>query len=78
MPTPPPNRSVLAVTYHTRGLFGVGFLVLGTIALYRVLTAPAAPGNKIIGAALGTAMVGLGVYRIVQYLRWKRESEPPA
>ena len=68
-----PNRRVLALGYRARALFGVGFLALGAIALYRVAIAPAPPANKTIGAALGVAMVALGVFRIVQYVRWKRE-----
>ncbi len=78
MPTPPPTRSFSAAAYLTRALFGVGFLVLGGIALYRVAIAPAPPGNKIIGSALGIAMIALGAFRIGQYFRWKRASGPPA
>ena len=73
MPAPPPQRSVASVTYTARALFGVGFLVLGAIALYRV-AAPGPSGNKIIGGVLGIAMVALGVFRIMQYVRWKREA----
>jgi hypothetical protein len=78
MPAPTPARTFSAAAYATRAMFGVGFLVLGGIALYRVVIAPAPPGNKIIGSALGLAMIALGIFRITQYLRWKRGSVPPA
>ena len=74
----PPNRRVLALGFQARALFGVGFFALGAVALYRVVVAAAPAGNKVIGAALGVAMIALGVFRIVQYLRWKREGGPPA
>jgi len=67
--------SVLAVTYRSRAVFGFGFVVLGAIALYRVVLAAGAPLNsKLIGGALGVAMIGLGVFRIAQYERWRREN----
>lgn len=63
------------IVYRARAFFGLGFLVLGAIALSRVATARAPPGNKIIGCALGVAMIALGIYRIVQYVRWKSISD---
>jgi uncharacterized BrkB/YihY/UPF0761 family membrane protein len=72
---PPPKplpRSVVSMTYASRAAFGIGFMVLGVLALYRVVTAAAPLNTKLIGAALGAAMVGLGIYRIVQYVRWRR------
>jgi len=71
-PPPVPPRSVVSITYASRAAFGVGFVVLGAIALYRVLEAAAPVNSKLIGGALGAVMIGLGVFRIVQYLRWRR------
>jgi tellurite resistance protein TehA-like permease len=71
-PPPVPPRSVVSITYASRATFGLGFIVLGAIALYHVLTAAAPLNSKLIGAALGTVMIGLGIYRIVQYVRWRR------
>jgi uncharacterized membrane protein YbhN (UPF0104 family) len=70
---PPPKRSVLAVTYASRATFGVGFVVLGALALVRVATTAAPLNSKLIGGALGVVMIALGAFRIVQYLRWRRE-----
>ena len=70
-PPPVPPRSVVSITYTSRAAFGVGFLVLGAIALYRVLTTAAPANSKLIGGALGVVMIGLGIFRIVQYLRWR-------
>jgi hypothetical protein len=75
MPAPPPQpRNLTTATYTARGFFGAGFLVLGALALYKVAVAAAPPGNKIMGGALGVAMILLGIYRIRQYLLWRRES----
>ncbi len=71
---PPPDRTRYRVVYFSRALFGIGFVVLGTLALARVLLAAAPAGNKIVGGALGVAMVGLGIVRIGQYVRWRRSS----
>ena len=69
---PVPPRSVVSITYTSRAAFGFGFIVLGVLALYRVLTAAAPVNSKLIGGALGAVMIGLGIFRIVQYLRWRR------
>lgn len=71
-PPPVPPRSVVAITYTSRAAFGLGFVVLGALALYRVLSAAAPPGSKVMGGVLGAAMIGLGAVRIVQYARWRR------
>jgi cadmium resistance protein CadD (predicted permease) len=71
-PPPVPPRSVASITYTSRAAFGLGFIVLGAIALYRVLTTAAPVNSKLIGGALGVVMIGLGIFRIVQYLRWRR------
>jgi uncharacterized membrane protein HdeD (DUF308 family) len=69
---PPPDRARYQVVYVSRALFGVGFIVLGALALARVLATSAPSSSKAVGAALGVAMIGLGIARIVQYLRWRR------
>jgi hypothetical protein len=74
MPPPPVRRrSVASITYTSRAAFGGGFVVLGALALFRVATTAAPLNSKLIGGALGLAMIGLGVFRIMQYLRWRRE-----
>ncbi len=62
----------MSITYTSRAAFGVGFVVLGAIALDRVLTAAAPVNSKLIGGALGAVMIVLGVVRIAQYVRWRR------
>jgi hypothetical protein len=52
-----------------RALFGVGFVALGGVTLWRILVTPAPGANKTLGLLLATAMIGLGVARIVQYVR---------
>lgn len=52
-----------------RAAFGVGFMVLGAVTLWRVAAATAPATNKIIGALLAVAMIGLGLARIMQYVR---------
>lgn len=52
-----------------RAAFGFGFIVLGAITLWRVIAATAPPNSKIVGALLGLVMIGLGVARIMQYVR---------
>lgn len=52
-----------------RAFFGAGFIVLGAVTLWRVLAVPAAPNSKLLGALLAVAMIGLGIARIMQYLR---------
>jgi hypothetical protein len=52
-----------------RALFGVGFIALGALTLWRILVTPAPGANKSLGVLLAVALVGLGITRIVQYLR---------
>jgi hypothetical protein len=75
MPSAPPPRSGRVrydVLYASRALFGLGFVVLGIISLVRVLLVHAPPNTKVLGCALGVVMIGLGVFRIGQYLRLRR------
>jgi uncharacterized BrkB/YihY/UPF0761 family membrane protein len=69
---PPPVRSFTTVTYTSRAAFGIGFVVLGAIALYRVVATAAPVNSKLIGGALGVVMIVLGAVRIAQYVRWRR------
>ncbi|HZO95451.1 MAG TPA: hypothetical protein VFB22_17005 [Candidatus Baltobacteraceae bacterium] len=71
MPPPPPNRSAHAI-HLSRAVFGVGFVALGALAFARVALAAAPPGSKIVGGALGLAMIALGLVRIGLYVRWRR------
>ena len=60
--------------YGYRAMFGLGFLVLGLVTLWRIATVAVPPGNKVIGLLLAFAMIGLGVFRIVQYVRYRRST----
>jgi hypothetical protein len=52
-----------------RAMFGVGFLALGGVTLWRILITPAPGANKTLGTLLAVAMIGLGITRIAQYVR---------
>ncbi|MBV9440201.1 MAG: hypothetical protein JOZ24_09445 [Candidatus Eremiobacteraeota bacterium] len=65
---PSPERTI----YAARAFFGVGFILLGAIALWRV--AVATTPNKGIGFGLGLAMIALGVFRLLQFARYRRTS----
>ena len=58
--------------YGYRATFGLGFIVLGVLTLWRVATVPVPPGNKVVGVVLAVAMIALGAVRIVQYVRARR------
>jgi hypothetical protein len=58
--------------YGYRATFGLGFIVLGALTLWRVATVPVPPGNKVVGVVLAVAMIALGAVRIVQYVRVRR------
>ncbi len=58
--------------YGYRATFGLGFIVLGAVTLWRVATVAVPPGNKVVGVAAGILMIGLGAVRIVQYVRYRR------
>jgi hypothetical protein len=58
--------------YAYRAAFGLGFVVLGAVTLWKVASVAVPAGNKIIGAALAVAMIALGAARIVQYVRYRR------
>ena len=55
-----------------RAMFGLGFLALGAVTLWRIGTVAVPPGNKLIGLLLAFAMIGLGIFRIIQYVRYRR------
>ncbi len=52
-----------------RALFGVGFVALGALTLWRILVTPAPGANKSLGVLLAVVLIGLGITRIVQYVR---------
>ena len=59
-----------------RAAFGLGFIVLGVVTLWRVATAAAPPQSKLIGAALAIVLIALGVVRVRQYARARRGAGP--
>ncbi|GAC1573633.1 MAG: hypothetical protein NVS3B7_05120 [Candidatus Elarobacter sp.] len=59
-----------------RAAFGLGFIVLGGVTLWRVIVAAAPPNSKIMGGLLAVAMIGLGIARMMQYVRAKRGTPP--
>jgi hypothetical protein len=65
-------RPVRPIVYGYRATFGLGFIVLGAVTLWRIATVPVPPGNKLIGLALALAMIGLGIARVTQYVRYRR------
>jgi hypothetical protein len=65
-------RSRQPILYGYRATFGLGFVVLGAVTLWRVATVPVPPGNKVVGVVLALAMIALGTARIVQYVRYRR------
>jgi hypothetical protein len=65
-------RSRPPILYGYRATFGLGFVVLGAVTLWRVATVPVPPGNKVVGVVLALAMIALGAARIVQYVRYRR------
>lgn len=67
-------RADRTLVYRSRAAFGLGFVVLGGVTLVRVATAAAPPGSKVLGALLALAMIGLGIARLVQYQRYRRET----
>ncbi len=64
-----PNNPAL---YAYRALFGAGFVVLGAVTLARVATVAAPANTKILGVLLACALIGLGLARIVQYVRFRK------
>lgn len=52
-----------------RALFGIGFVALGALTLWRILITPAPGANKSLGVLLAVVLIGLGITRIVQYVR---------
>jgi hypothetical protein len=57
------------IVYRYRAVFGAGFIVLGAVTIWRVAIAPAPANSKILGLTFGVAIAGLGVARVLQYLR---------
>lgn len=57
------------IVLRYRAFFGVGFIGLGAVTLWRVAVASAPPNSKLLGGLLAVAMIGLGVARVMQYVR---------
>lgn len=58
--------------YLYRALFGVGFLVLGAMTVYRVAVAPGPLTSKTLGLLTALVFLALGGVRIGQYVRARR------
>jgi hypothetical protein len=61
--------------YRYRAVFGLGFVVLGAVTLWRVAVTSVPASNKFLGVLLALAMIGLGVARLMQYARYRRERD---
>jgi hypothetical protein len=59
------------VVYAYRAAFGVGFVLLGAVTLWRIAIVPVPAANKMLGVLLAAAMIALGTARIVQYVRYR-------
>jgi hypothetical protein len=59
-----------------RAVFGLGFLLLGLVMLWRVLLTAAPAQNKLVGLAFGLVMIALGVVRVRDYARARRGAGP--
>ncbi len=71
-------RADARLVYRYRAAFGIGFVALGAVTLYRVAIVAAPAGNKALGVLLALVMIGLGAARIAQYVRWRRGDGRPA
>jgi hypothetical protein len=63
------------VVLRYRAAFGVGFIALGAVVLWRILMQPAPPANKTLGVFLAIAMMALGIARVVTYVKARREGQ---
>ncbi|HEY4440831.1 MAG TPA: hypothetical protein VGN14_10260 [Candidatus Elarobacter sp.] len=61
--------------YRMRALFGVGFIILGLLTVWRATTTDAGGNSRIIGYVLAVALIGLGAGRIVQFVRLRNRGE---
>jgi hypothetical protein len=61
--------------YRMRAAFGLGFIILGLVTVWRIATAPAPPNSKLIGGLLALVLIGLGTARVVQYVRLRNRGE---
>jgi hypothetical protein len=59
-----------------RAVFGLGFLLLGLVMLWRIALTAAPAQNKIIGFVFALVMIALGVVRVRDYARARRGSGP--
>jgi len=65
-------RADQTTIYRLRAAFGLGFIGLGIVTLWRVATLPAATNGKLIGGLLAVALIGLGTARLVQFVRMRK------
>ena len=61
--------------YRMRAAFGLGFILLGLVTVWRVATTPAAQTSRVIGWLLAIALIGLGAARVVQFVRMRNRGE---
>lgn len=57
-----------------RAAFGAGFVVLGAVLAGRLVLHPGSASAKVLGVALGVAMIALGIARIAAYVRVREET----
>jgi hypothetical protein len=58
--------------YRLRAAFGLGFVGLGIVTLWRVATVPAGTNGKLIGGVLAVALIALGTARVLQFVRQRK------
>ena len=61
--------------YRMRALFGVGFIILGLLVVWRAATTDAGGNSRVVGYVLAVALIGLGAGRIVQFVRMKKRGD---
>jgi 1,4-dihydroxy-2-naphthoate octaprenyltransferase len=61
------------VVLRYRAAFGIGFLALGAVMLWKIVAQPAPIASKTLGILLALVLMGLGGTRIALYLRARRE-----
>jgi hypothetical protein len=62
-----------ATVARFRAIFGLGYILFGGLALWRVLAAPAPANAKLLGALFGLALIALGVARLAAFAKARRE-----
>ena len=62
-----------ATVARFRAIFGLGYVLFGALALWRVFTAPAPPNAKLLGLLFALALIALGVVRLAAFAKARRE-----